>query len=1150
MAMLGGVSSSGRSIASRLLLIIAAAAFGNPAHAAVQWPDAQASEVAPTPNASSLHREVLKDPWMPRPEIPPARSLPHCGPWMRGPFASIQVNTDANGCNILGDAANEPSIAVDPTNADRFVIGWRQFDSVQSDFRQAGYAYSHDGGGSWTFPGSLAPGVFGSDPVLAADPDGAFYYLSVHTGELLLFKSLDGGVSWGAPTQVTDGFRDKPWMAIDQTAGPGRGYIYVTWRPHWGGVVRRSMDRGATFATSGLSNIGSSECGTLAIGAGGELYASETPFNTCRDVDPYLPSNLDVDRTRFLDRCARGPAGSCVWGGIQNPDGLAGQTWIAADHSNGPLRGNVYTLFGTIFQRSGNRAGTWSPPIRVDNDPRGVKWFGTLSVAPNGRIDVVWNDTRNAGTATISEVYHASSRDGGLTWSRNVPVSPAFDSTLGWPGGQRKIGDYYHMVSLNDAAYLAYAATFNGEQDIYFLRIPANDCDDSIPAGVIASASALLPISDCATNGTLDSCKRDCNANGKADRCDIALGGSADCTSNGIPDECEADCNGNDVADSCEIASGAVSDCNRNGSPDDCDVESGLDADCNGNGRPDSCDLDDRTARDCGPRNTVPDSCDGSFYSDCNHNCVSDRFEIRNPAAVTIFATGFEIPEEIVASQGDFPPGFFVPEAYTGAVRHVSPDGKTVTTFVDGFSDLLTSATFVPDEFGGKGIRLAVGGSSTIFMIQSDRTVTMLQEPYRSACGTFAGLIYLATSGDPLLRNRLVSGCYTASPSISVIAPDGSDELIANTYAYQSASPFAVARAPAAFGARAWQILLSHGSGPIIYQLERPWLKPFIRVPYVDTAHYAGLRHMAFSPPGWAYFFDPQLRDESVLVVSRSGNSYGGLGGGGVQIWDSRGRMVAELTKGPDGLTIDPRGLLFVGNDLLISDSKSGSVLKASLSSFPLLDCNFDGAPDACETGNGAVPDCNGNGIPDSCELTGDGKYDCNSNGMIDSCEVATGAAVDCNLDLILDECTLRDYGQFADCNRNGRLDPCDALFGPSEDCDHNIRPDECDPDFDGDLINDGCDDDIDNDGVPNPLDMCDRTPLGIRVDTAGRPLGDIDGNCQTNVRDFRVFLNDYWSRYGPGGGVESGDEIADFDGDGEIDLQDFALFSTYLKPP
>jgi hypothetical protein len=40
-----------------------------------------------------------------------------------GPFVSHQVNVDANGNNIVGDAANEPSIAVDPTMDTRATAG-------------------------------------------------------------------------------------------------------------------------------------------------------------------------------------------------------------------------------------------------------------------------------------------------------------------------------------------------------------------------------------------------------------------------------------------------------------------------------------------------------------------------------------------------------------------------------------------------------------------------------------------------------------------------------------------------------------------------------------------------------------------------------------------------------------------------------------------------------------------------------------------------------------------------------------------------------------------------------------------------------------------------------------------------------------------
>ena len=96
-----------------------------------------------------------------------------------GPFTSHQVNVDANGNNIVGDAANEPSIAVDPTDHNRMVIGWRQFNSVTSNFRQAGWGYTNNGGTTWTFPGVLENNVFRSDPVLAADDTGRFFYLSL-----------------------------------------------------------------------------------------------------------------------------------------------------------------------------------------------------------------------------------------------------------------------------------------------------------------------------------------------------------------------------------------------------------------------------------------------------------------------------------------------------------------------------------------------------------------------------------------------------------------------------------------------------------------------------------------------------------------------------------------------------------------------------------------------------------------------------------------------------------------------------------------------------------------------------------------------------------------------------------------------------------
>src|ERR1700680_3722357 len=112
-----------------------------------------------------------------------------------GPFTSYQVNVDSNGQNILGDAANECPISVDPTDGNKMVIAWRQFNSVTSNFRQGGWGYTTDAGVHWTFPGVLQNNVFRSDPVTNADETGSFFYLSLlvntYCGDI--WRSMNGG---------------------------------------------------------------------------------------------------------------------------------------------------------------------------------------------------------------------------------------------------------------------------------------------------------------------------------------------------------------------------------------------------------------------------------------------------------------------------------------------------------------------------------------------------------------------------------------------------------------------------------------------------------------------------------------------------------------------------------------------------------------------------------------------------------------------------------------------------------------------------------------------------------------------------------------------------------------------------------------------
>src|SRR4051794_13702797 len=119
-----------------------------------------------------------------------------------GLFTSYQVNVDANHQNILGDAANECVIAVDPTDGNKMTIAWRQFNDVTSNFRQGGWGYTTDAGITWTFPGVLQNNVFRSDPVTQSNEVGQFFYLSLQSDSQQsfycddLWRSTNGGQTW------------------------------------------------------------------------------------------------------------------------------------------------------------------------------------------------------------------------------------------------------------------------------------------------------------------------------------------------------------------------------------------------------------------------------------------------------------------------------------------------------------------------------------------------------------------------------------------------------------------------------------------------------------------------------------------------------------------------------------------------------------------------------------------------------------------------------------------------------------------------------------------------------------------------------------------------------------------------------------------
>ena len=117
-----------------------------------------------------------------------------------------------------------------------------------------------------------------------------------------------------------------------------------------------------------------------------------------------------------------------------------------------------------VISRSTDSGATWSEPLSLTQGNAEQSLSGAYLpnavVAPNGRVDVVWWDTRDDPGIRANDVYYSYSEDAGVTWSRNIRVTDqTIDRRFGVWGNNFDQNSPPSLASTNQYALIAWDDT-------------------------------------------------------------------------------------------------------------------------------------------------------------------------------------------------------------------------------------------------------------------------------------------------------------------------------------------------------------------------------------------------------------------------------------------------------------------------------------------------------------------------------------------------------------------------------------------------------------------------------------------------------------------------------------------------------------------
>jgi hypothetical protein len=367
---------------------------------------------------------------------------------------------------------SETTIAV---KGDTIVVGFNDANGFAnpSGVSVSGFAYSHDGGTTFTYGGQL-PLVGGGDMV-RGDPGvnvwvnpstgaATFVYSSLYrtpAGEssLCIHVSTDGGVTWSAPrvtTPVTSAsaFADKVFNDVD----PETGRVLLSWTS-FGATVQMSAIRSDNFGLSwspitvfsARSEDGQGSCPRFDP-TSGRAYIVWRAYGAVSAVSLVRSLDNGVTWSTAQDIALGGSEPLPPFGSDRINDFPA----IAVSPTDGSLHVVYASLqtadFGDVYYaRSTDQGLNWSVPVTLNTAPGldRAQFFPWISAGADGGLDAIWYDQR-AGVegSDLTDVLATHSEDGGLTWACPVSLlAEPFHAEYGQDTGQPNIGDYNQCAS-------------------------------------------------------------------------------------------------------------------------------------------------------------------------------------------------------------------------------------------------------------------------------------------------------------------------------------------------------------------------------------------------------------------------------------------------------------------------------------------------------------------------------------------------------------------------------------------------------------------------------------------------------------------------------------------------------------------------------